>query len=105
MAGVSAAAAAKWAEFKPAAIALAIGLVVGPFVTNYLGWQVMSGTARTQMRAEVVEQQALICEERARAEVKEPGKLDWSARAELAKKWSVMPGVSPVADGEAVGAC
>src|SRR5713101_7741662 len=93
---------AKWVAVKPVAIALMIGLVAGPLLTNYLGWQVTSGTARALARTEVVEQQALICEERARADVKEPGKLEWSARSDLAKKWAIMPGVSAT-DSDAIG--
>lgn len=87
---------ARWATAKPIAIALAAGLVIGPFVSNYLGWQVTSSAAQAQARAGVVERTALFCEERARAEVKDSSKLDWSARSELAKKWSGVPGVTSV---------
>jgi hypothetical protein len=52
----------------------------------------------------VVEQRALICEARARLEVKEPGKLDSSARSELAKKMSTLPGV-PEPGWELTSAC
>ena len=81
----------QWPAVKPLAICLAIGLIAGPFISNSLGWQVTSGAANAQMRAGVVEQLALICEERARADVKETGKLDWDARKDLATKWAVTP--------------
>ncbi|MFI4988610.1 MAG: hypothetical protein ACHQF3_14330 [Alphaproteobacteria bacterium] len=83
---------AKWQAAKPRVLFLAIGLIVGPFITNSIGWQIMGGTAKAQMQAALVEQSALICEQRARADVKEPGKLDWTARTELAAKWGIMPG-------------
>ena len=95
---------AQWVERKPQVIALAIGLVAGPLISNYLGWQVTSGNARTQVRAGIVEQQATYCEVRARTAVEAPGKLDWSARLELARKWSVMPGTDS-ADSDVANAC
>lgn len=87
---------ARWATAKPLAIALAIGLVTGPFISNYLGWQVTSNAAHAQLRAGVVERTALFCEERARADNNDPGKLDWSARNDLAKKWAIVPGAASV---------
>jgi hypothetical protein len=97
-------AAAKWQAVKPVAIALAIGLVSGPLISNYVGWQVTSGTARAQMHAGIVEQQAAFCDVNARAEVKDPGKLDWSARNDLAKKWAIMPGQTS-AESDVAYAC
>ena len=95
---------AEWVTRKPQLIALAIGLVAGPLISNYLGWQVTSGNARTQVRAGIVEQQASYCNVRARAAVEAPGKLEWSARNELARKWAVMPGAdSP--DSDVANAC
>ena len=82
----------KWQTVKPRAIYLAIGLVVGPFITNSLGWQVTSAAAKTEMRDSLVEQSASICAERARVEVKGSDKLDWNARTALADKWGIMPG-------------
>src|SRR5689334_8918776 len=58
-------AASKWTAAKPAAIALAIGLVAGPLISNAIGWQVTSGTARAEIHAGIVEQQAMFCEARA----------------------------------------
>jgi hypothetical protein len=84
----------RWETAKPLAFAFAAGLIVGPLFSNYLGWQVTSHTAQAEMHAGIVEQQALFCEARARADVAAPEKLGWDARYELAKKWSIMPGAS-----------
>jgi hypothetical protein len=97
-------AASKWTAAKPAAIALAIGLVAGPLISNYIGWQVTSGTARAEVHAGIVEQQAMFCEARARAAMPTAAKLDWTARYELAGKWAVMPGSAP-ADSDVTSAC
>jgi hypothetical protein len=93
-----------WAERKPQLIALAIGLIAGPLISNYAGWQVTSGNARAQVRAGIVEQQASYCDVRARTAVAAPGKLEWSARNELARKWAAMPGTDAV-DSEVANAC
>jgi hypothetical protein len=95
---------AKWAATKPQAIALAIGLVAGPFISNFVGWQVTSSAAHTQARAGIVEQLSSFCDVRAREAVNNPGKLDWSARGELAKKWAVMPGATS-AESDVTNAC
>lgn len=95
---------ATYTERKPQIVALAIGLLVGPLISNYFGWQVTSGNARAQVRAGIVEQQASYCDVRARTVVAAPEKLDWSARLELARKWSVMPGADS-ADSEVANAC
>jgi hypothetical protein len=84
----------RWETAKPLAFAFAIGLIAGPLVTNYIGWQVTSRAAQADMHAGIVEQQALFCEARARADVAAPGKLGWDARYELARKWAVMPGAT-----------
>lgn len=82
----------RWTAAKPMVTGLAVGIVAGPLLTSFLGWQVTSRTASEQVRIGVVEQQALFCESRARAENADAAKLDWSARSELARKWSTMPG-------------
>lgn len=94
----------RWVTYKPIVIALGIGLVVGPFVSNYMGWQVTSRTAREQAHAGMVEQQAAYCNIQARVDVKEPDKLDWSARSALAKKWASLPGTSAT-DSDVISAC
>ncbi|MBV1796545.1 hypothetical protein [Siccirubricoccus sp. G192] len=97
-------AAAKWATAKPIAIGLAIGLVAGPFISSFAGFQVRTSTAQTAARAGIVEQQAMFCAERARAAVPSTASLDWQGRSELARKWATMPG-STIADSEVVYAC
>jgi len=91
----------KWTAAKPAAIALVIGLVAGPLISNAIGWQVTSGTARAELHDRLV---AVFCEARARAEVPTAAKLDWEARYALAGKWAVMPGSAP-ADPDVTSAC
>ena len=101
-------AASIWKSYKPRVIALVIGLVAGPLLTNFFGYQTTVSTAKAQVRAGIVEQQALYCEARARADVSEPGKLDWNGRTELAKKWTEMPGAkaaSATAYPEVESAC
>ncbi len=39
----------RWETAKPLAFAFAIGLVTGPLVSNYVGWQVTSRTARADL--------------------------------------------------------
>ena len=94
----------KWAAARPAVIFIGIGLVVGPFISNIIGWQVTSGHLEKEVRAATVEQQALFCEGRARADVGDTSDLDWSARRELADKWAVMPG-QDTADATVSVAC
>lgn len=95
---------AKWRDYKPQVVALAIGIALGPLLTNYLGWQLTRGASDARLRAGIVEQQAGFCEAKARDDVKEPGKLDWTARTELAKKWALMPGRTDT-DADVVSAC
>lgn len=97
-------AASRWTVAKPLAIALAIGLVAGPLISNFVGWQVTSGTARAEVQAGIVEQQAMFCAARARADVPTAATLDWTARYDLAVKWAAMPGSAP-ADSDVTSAC
>jgi hypothetical protein len=89
---------------KPAALALVVGLVAGPYISNFLGWQVASGTVLARERAGIVEQLASICDAQARTEVRDPSKLDRIARRDLAEKWAVMPGAT-AADPDVSAAC
>jgi len=91
----------RWETAKPLAFAFAVGLIAGPLVTNYIGWQVTSRSAQADMHAGIVEQQALFCEARARTAVPAPDKLGWAARYELAKKWAIMPGATEPPSGVA----
>jgi hypothetical protein len=94
----------RWHSVKPNLMYLVIGLIAGPLITGIAGWQVLSGTARDQVRAEVIEQQATFCAFKARAEVAGTSNLGNSVRYELAAKWAVMPGATK-ADSEVAQAC
>lgn len=94
----------KLTAYKPMIQGLIIGLVLGPFLTNYLGWQTTSGRAVNDRQAAVVEALSSICSARARADNREAAKLDWSARNDLARKWAVMPGAT-AADPAVTSAC
>lgn len=96
--------AAQWTTVKPLAIMLVIGLIAGPLISNYVGWQVTRGSAERQSNASAVDQQAMICSAQAKLENGNPGALDWSARRELAEKHAVMPGRT-TADSGVVNAC
>ncbi len=99
----------KLSEWGIPAIALVIGLVAGPILTNLVGWQVSSGALDEQVRAAVVEQQVLFCEERARTD---PAYTDaaafkalgTSARREFVTLHALMPGQDS-ADRAVVNAC
>jgi hypothetical protein len=94
----------KWENAKPAAFALMVGLVAGPYISNALGWQVTSGTSISRERAGIIEQLASVCDAQARTEVHNPRKLEQTARGDLAKKWAVMPGATG-ADADVTTAC
>ena len=91
------AAASNWQSAQPAVLALVLGLVAGPYISNALGWQVTSGTASARARADVVERLASVCAAQARMEIPDSSKLDQTARASLAEKWAVMPGETSAA--------
>jgi hypothetical protein len=76
----------RWTAVQPRVLALCAGLVLGPIISSFMGWQVLAGTARTQSEAAVVATQATICESRARVENANPAALDWNARQDLAKR-------------------
>ncbi len=97
-------AAAKWTAAKPVAMGLAIGLIAGPIISGFAGFQVRTSTAQAATRAGVVEQQAAFCAERARAATPDTSALGWQARGELARQWAAMPGTNNV-DADVVYAC
>ena len=97
-------AASKWESAKPKLTYFVIGLIAGPIITSIAGWQVLSGTARDQLQAGMVEQQATFCAANARIEVPDTSKLEYAARNELAKKWAVMPGTTTAAS-DVTNAC
>ena len=75
------AAASKWQTAQPLVLALVLGLIAGPYISNALGWQVTSGAASAQ----------------ARIGIANPSELDLTARARLAEKSAVMPGETSAA--------
>jgi hypothetical protein len=97
-------AAAKWTSAKPVIMGLAIGLVAGPIISGFTGFQVRTSTAETAARVGIVEQQAAFCAERARAATPNTAALGYQARGELARQWAAMPGTT-VVDPEVVYAC
>ncbi len=99
----------KLSEWRTPAIALVLGLIAGPIISNLLGWQVSSGTMEEQVGAAVVEQQALFCEERARADPAYTDAatfkaLNFSAKREFVTPHAQMPGQDS-ADRAVVSAC
>lgn len=90
-----------WTGAKPVVIGLAIGLIAGPLVSNYMGWQVTRSNAETRIAASGVQQQAMVCAALARAENPDAAKLGWASRGELAEKFAVMPGREKAASGVA----
>ena len=98
------AAAAKWAAAKPVCIGLMIGLVAGPIISGFSGFQVRTSTAQAATRASVVDLQAQFCTERARAATGGAPATNWQARTELAQRWASMPGSTTI-DQEVVYAC
>jgi hypothetical protein len=54
-------AAATWAEWKPIATGVAIGLIAGPIVSGIAGFQTRTSTAEAASRAGIIEQQAMFC--------------------------------------------
>jgi len=94
----------QWSTMKPLAIALGIGLVAGPLISGFMGWQVMRGTSEARVHASAVDQQAQICAVLARRDTHDPAVLNWSARRELAEKFAVMPG-RETGDPEVANAC
>ena len=97
-------AAAKWSAAKPVAIGLAVGLIAGPLISGFAGFQVRTSSAQAATRASIVEQQAMFCAERARAATPDTAALDWQTRTDLARRWAVMPGTA-VVDSDVLHAC
>lgn len=82
----------KWERIKPLLIALGIGLVLGPVISNGIGWQLTRSTSEMNVRNAIIEMQATFCFERFLASGQSPKGLEYSARKDYAAKWAVMPG-------------
>lgn len=94
----------RWEAFKLPAIALLIGLIAGPLISNAAGWQVRATTADRQIHDSAVHQQALVCAAMARADTPDTVSLSWSARRDLGEKYAIMPGRT-LAEPDVAGAC
>ena len=81
-------------EWRPRILFLVIGLVLGPFIANWLGWQVTAGTMESAVEEAVVTYRAGLCAERARSDPEATSDVlkDYSSRRKLAEKWAVLPG-------------
>lgn len=93
-------------EWRPRILFLVIGLVLGPFISNWLGWQVTTGTMDSAVQNSVVAYRAELCAKRAQADPEvTPDVLEnWTSRRELAEKWAVLPGEEK-ADNKVVSEC
>lgn len=96
--------AEQWTTIKPLALVLALGLVAGPLISNYMGWQVTRGFSDRQSHSSAVEQQAMVCSALAQVETPDAAKLGWAERRTLAEKFAVMPGRN-AAESDVVSAC
>jgi len=97
-------ATAKWLSIKPIATGVVIGLIAGPIISGFMGFQIRTSTAQAASRAGIVEQQAMFCAERAKAATPNTATLGWQARSELARVHATMPG-STTPDSDVVYAC
>jgi len=95
---------ARWRRVKPFLFPLILGMIIGPFFSSYMGWQVRASSANADLRAGILATQASYCAASARLENKEASKLDWTQRTDLAKKWAPLPG-SDVAESDVTRAC
>ncbi len=93
-------------EWKPRIIYLLIGLVLGPFISTWLGWHVTTGTMDSAVQDAVVAYRAELCAKRAQADPEAtPDVLkNWTSRRELAEKWAVLPGEEK-ADRDVISEC
>ena len=83
---------------------LVIGVMAGPVITNAAGWQVTVNQVQNQVRAELVEQQALYCADKARIEIPGTIILSYADGDSLAKRWAIKPGETAI-DRDVVRAC
>ena len=98
-------AGARWESAKPKLLWLGVGLVAGPIISGMVGFQMRTSTAQTLARDGVVEQQAIYCAHRARLDTSEPTALDWSARNNLARRFTTMPPGGTNIDPDVARAC
>ncbi len=93
-------------EWKPRILFLVIGLILGPFISGWMGWQVTTDTMDSTVQNTVISYRATLCAKRAQAD---PGLTaetlkNWTSRRELAEKWAILPGEDK-ADFDVVSEC
>ena len=93
-------------EWKPRILFVVIGLVLGPFISGWLGWQVTAGTMDSAVQDAVVDYRAELCAKRAQADPEAtPAVLEnYSDRRKLAEKWAALPGEEEI-DRDVVNKC
>ena len=81
-------------EWKPRIVFLVIGLIVGPFISSWLGWQVTTGTMESAAEDAVVAYRAEQCVKRAQADPEATSAVlqNYGDRRKLAEKWAITPG-------------
>lgn len=82
---------ARFGWLKPALWGLVIGLIAGPSISGYLGWQVLSSTDKQNVQNAVYDQEAKTCALLARQHVADTATLDYTKRRNLAEKYSKLP--------------
>lgn len=98
-------ASARWTRAKPLLLALCAGLVAGPIISGMVGFQMRTSTAHTLAHNGVIEQQAIYCADRARADTPDTARLDWSARNALARRFATYPAGGTSIDADVARAC
>ena len=93
-------------EWRPRIIFLVIGLVVGPFISSWIGWQVTTRTMESAISDAVVSYRAGLCAERARSDPEAISDVlnNFGDRRKLAEQWAVLPGEEE-ADNDVVNEC
>ena len=67
-----------WEKANPDVLALLLVLLLGPIISNNLGWQMTSGAARAAERAAIVEQ--------ALYEASDPDGVPWAKRGRIVRE-------------------
>ena len=96
----------KFGEWRNLVIGVVIGLVAGPIITSFIGWQVGFSTMEEQVSAAVIEQQALFCAERVMADPAYAtfDGLEFGAKRDLVTPHAQMPDQDAAA-GRVVNLC
>ncbi len=93
-------------EWKSRILFVVIGLVLGPFISGWLGWQVTAGTMESAVQNAVIDFRAELCAKRAQADPEAtPAVLEkYGDRRKLAEKWAILPGEEQI-DREVANKC